>query len=183
MPRPPSRLSRPPRSAPDDPGRRLSARGRFWNSLAVISETFGRRLRTQSGRFAYPFDISCTEATHSAKQASTTKGTKMNRTLITVAAAVLASVIGGSAFAVELPYTGNGDPAGLTSSKSPAALLMDAFETAAIALYVEVPYTGNGDPMGWVSGRAGLEFAKETSSAPRGTQIPYTGAGDPDDLI
>jgi hypothetical protein len=107
----------------------------------------------------------------------------MNRIVTSIAASVLATVIAGAAVAVELPYTGNGDPQGLTSSASPAALFEAAFETAAPALYLEVPYTGNGDPKGLVSGWIDLSAAKEVVSAPRGAMVPYTGFGDPDDLI
>ena len=110
------------------------------------------------------------------------KGIKMNRIVATLTASVLSAVIGGSAFA-EVPYTGNGDPLGLTNSNStsPAAVREAAFETAA-AVYVEVPYTGNGDPRSLISG--GIDFsAIETASVPRRPQVPYTGLGDPDDLI
>jgi hypothetical protein len=108
------------------------------------------------------------------------KEIKMNRIVAILTASVLSAVIGGSAFA-EVPYTGNGDPLGLTSSTSPAAVREAAFETAA-AVYVEVPYTGNGDPRSLISG--GIDFsAIETASVPRRPQVPYTGLGDPDDLI
>lgn len=57
----------------------------------------------------------------------------MNRIVTCLTASIFSIVIGGSAIAVELPYTGNGDPLGLTSSKcSPRA--------------TKVPYTGLGDP-------------------------------------
>jgi hypothetical protein len=106
------------------------------------------------------------------------KGIKMNRIIAIVTTSILSTLIGGSAFAAEVPYMGNGDPLGLTSSKRPAALLEVSFETANSAL--EVPYSGNGDPMGVVSG--GIDFSI-TASLRRGTQVPYTGFGDPDDLI
>jgi hypothetical protein len=105
------------------------------------------------------------------------KGIKMNRIVATAAASILATVIGTAAFAVELPYTGNGDPLGLTSSNKQAAPI-------AVALQVEVPYTGNGDPLGLISGPGiDLNFAVGSVGQRRGTQVPYTGFGDPDDLI
>ena len=106
------------------------------------------------------------------------KGIKMNRIVAIVTASVLSTLIGGSAFAAEVPYMGNGDPLGLTGSKSTAALHGVSFDTANFAL--EMPYSGHGDPMGFVSG--GIDFSV-TASVRRATHVPYTGNGDRDDLI
>lgn len=103
----------------------------------------------------------------------------MNRVLAIVSAIVVSALVSGHAVAVDLPYTGNGDPLGLTSSKGPDALI----KTTAFAIDFEVPYTGSGDPKSLVSGGMDPNFAIETGSVPRRTQVPYTGFGDPDDLI
>jgi hypothetical protein len=71
----------------------------------------------------------------------------MNRIITAFAASVLAAAIGGAALAIELPYTGNGDPMGLTSS-NPAVVFEGAvaLRTVDASKGTQVPYTGFGDP-------------------------------------
>src|SRR5688572_18625132 len=82
----------------------------FWNFLTFISETFGSRLRTLSGLFAYPLGHQLHRSDAMTRRRQPAKGIKMNCIVAILTASVLSAVIGGSAFAVEVPYTGNGDP-------------------------------------------------------------------------